>query len=387
MRGLAEAIASSDLVVVGAGLFGLTIAQSAAEQFGARVLVLERRSHIGGNAHSYVEPSTGIEVHAYGSHLFHTSHERVWSYVRRFTDLNDYRHAVVTHHSGRSFPIPINLTTISRFYDRELTAEQARDLVATEVAAVGAVDRSSLEGRALSQLGRPLYDAFIRGYTWKQWQRDPRELPAAIITRIPIRFTDDDGYFSDTWQGLPLDGYAAWFERMVADPFITVACNVDYGSVRGLIRPDQTVVYTGPLDAYFDFSEGHLGWRTLDLDLEVLPVGDHQGRAVVNYADREVPYTRIHEFRHLHPERAYPTDRTVVMREFSRAAAMGDEPYYPIGSAEDRRMVEAYRERASREANVLFGGRLGSYAYLDMHMAIASALTTVDRELAPRLAR
>lgn len=387
MNGLSEAMAAADVVVVGAGLFGLTIAQCAAEQLGVRVLVLDRRPHIGGNAHSFEEPVTGIEVHAYGSHLFHTSNERVWSYVSRFMTLNDYRHRVVTMHRHRAYPIPINLTTISRFYGRDLTPEQARDLIASEVAAVGPVDRSSLEGRALSQVGRPLYEAFIRNYSWKQWQQDPRELPAAIINRIPMRFTHEDGYFQDTWQGLPIDGYAAWAQRMVADPLITVACDVDFETLRGLVRPDQLVVYSGPIDAYFDLAEGPLGWRTLDLELEVLPVPDHQGTAVVNYADLDVPYTRVHEFRHLHPERGYHVDKTVVMRESSRAATRSDEPYYPIGSDQDRRRLAAYRERASREPNVLFGGRLGSYAYLDMHMAIASALSLFDNEVICRLAR
>jgi UDP-galactopyranose mutase len=237
----------------------------------------------------------------------------------------------------------------------------------------------------VSLIGRPLYEAFVRGYTEKQWQTDPRDLPPEIISRLPVRYTFDNRYFSDRYEGLPVDGYTAWLRRMAQHPLIDVVLNVDYLQVRSLVPAGTPVVYTGPLDRYFGNCEGRLGWRTLDFDQQVLPVGDFQGTSVMNYADADVPWTRIHEFRHFHPERDYPSDRTVVVREYSRRAEAADEPYYPINTPRDREVLSRYRERAAREPDVFFGGRLGTYQYLDMHMAIASALSLFDNELVPRL--
>ncbi|MDT5191804.1 MAG: UDP-galactopyranose mutase, partial [Mycobacterium sp.] len=249
----------------------------------------------------------------------------------------------------------------------------------------------NLEEKAISLIGRPLYEAFVKAYTAKQWQTDPKELPAANIARLPVRYTFDNRYFNDTYEGLPVDGYTAWLEKMAADERIEVRLGTDWFDVRQELRaasPDAPVVYTGPLDRYFDYAEGRLGWRTLDFEVEVLPTGDFQGTPVMNYNDADVPYTRIHEFRHFHPEREYPTDQTVIMREFSRFADDEDEPYYPINTEADRTLLAAYRSRARSEtasAKVLFGGRLGTYQYLDMHMAIASALNMYDNTLAPHL--
>jgi UDP-galactopyranose mutase len=260
-----------------------------------------------------------------------------------------------------------------------------RALVREQSAEVEAGTARNLEEKAISLIGRPLYEAFIRGYTAKQWQTDPTELPAAVISRLPVRYTYDNRYFSDTYEGLPTDGYTAWLERMADSPLIDVRLGTDFFDVRDEVVGTAPVVYTGPLDRYFDYREGRLGWRTLDFETEVLPVKDHQGTPVMNYADEKVPYTRIHEFRHFHPERDYPEDKTVVMREFSRAAEADDEPYYPVNTPEDRERLLRYRELARREPGVLFGGRLGTYQYLDMHMAIASALTLFDDVLRPHL--
>lgn len=381
--GLREALEAADLVVVGSGFFGLTVAERAADDLGARVVALERRSHIGGNAYSYRESGTGIEVHQYGSHLFHTSNEEVWNYVNRFTAFNDYRHHVFTLHKGKAYSLPINLLTLSNFFGRSFTPEEAREVMAAQ--ADRRASASNLEEKAISLIGEPLYEAFIKGYTHKQWQTDPRELPAEIITRLPVRRTFESRYFNDTWEGLPLDGYAAWIEAMAAHPLIETRVGVDFSDVRTWIPRGTPVVYTGPLDEYFDFRFGALGWRTLDLEVETLPVGDFQGTSVMNYADLDVPFTRIHEFRHLHPERAHPDDATVIMREFSRFAHRGDEPYYPMNRAEDRAVLDLYREAAKGEADVIFGGRLGSYLYLDMHMAIASALKTYRNDVRDRI--
>ncbi|MBU9767174.1 UDP-galactopyranose mutase [Mycobacterium sp. TNTM28] len=380
-----------DLIVVGSGFFGLTIAERVATQLDKRVLVIERRSHIGGNAYSEAEPQTGIEVHKYGAHLFHTSNRRVWDYVRQFTDFTGYQHRVFAMHNGQAYQFPMGLGLVSQFFGRYFTPDEARALIKEQASEIAGHEAANFEEKAISLIGRPLYEAFMKHYTAKQWQTDPKELPAANITRLPVRYTFDNRYFNDTYEGLPVDGYTAWLENMAADDRIEVRLDTDWFDVRDELRaqsPDAPVVYTGPLDRYFDYSEGRLGWRTLDFDLEVLDTGDFQGTPVMNYNDADVDYTRIHEFRHFHPERDYPADKTVIMREFSRFAGDDDEPYYPINTESDRALLATYRARAKAEtasAKVLFGGRLGTYQYLDMHMAIASALNMYDNTLAPHL--
>ncbi len=372
-----------ELVVVGSGFFGLTVAERIAREHGRRVLILERRSHIGGNAWSEREASTGIEVHRYGAHLFHTSNERVWEYVNRFTSFTDYQHRVYSVFKDNVYPLPINLGTICQFFGRHLSPVQARQLVREQAAEVAEGTAANLEEKAISLIGRPLYEAFVQGYTQKQWQTDPRELGADVIARLPVRYTYNNRYFQDTYEGLPVDGYDVWLRRMAEHPLIDVRLETDFFDVRYELPTGVPIVYTGPLDRYFDYADGPLSWRTLDLEQEVLPTGDFQGTSVMNYADESVPWTRIHEFRHFHPERDYPDDRTVIVREYSRAAQPGDEPYYPVNAASDRDRLARYRERARNEPGVLFGGRLGTYKYLDMHMAIASAFAMVDNVLAP----
>ncbi len=381
MKNLLE---KADLVVVGAGLFGLTIAEQAANQ-GARVVIIEKRDHIGGNAYSYTEPTTGIEVHKYGSHLFHTSNQKVWDYVNKFTSFNDYKHQVYTTHQNKIYSMPINLETMCSFFGKALTPNEARQLISEKSAQVKTQSPSNLEEKALSQVGTELYEAFIKGYTRKQWEIDPIELPSEIISRLPVRFTFNNRYFSDTWEGLPTDGYGKWFHAMANHENIDIELNTDFFRVRKFVPDSTLIVYSGALDRYFDYCNGELGWRTLKLELEIKAVEDFQGTAVMNYSDVEVPYTRIHEFRHLHPERNYQSKQSVVMYEYSRLADNFDEPYYPINTSRDRSLLQDYRNLASMEKNVIFGGRLGSYQYLDMHMAIASALTIFENEISVRL--
>jgi len=378
---------NSDLVVVGSGLFGLTIAERCAADLGLRVLIIERRDHIGGNAYSEPDPQTGIEVHRYGAHLFHTSNARVWEYANRFTAFTGYQHRVFSTYKGRVYPLPINLATICEYFGKALSPDQARALIAEQSAEISVDQPANLEEKAISLIGRPLYEAFIRGYTYKQWQTDPLDLPPEIIARLPVRYTFDNRYFSDTFEGLPADGYSAWLARMADHPNIEVKLATDFAMMRSDVVGRVPVVYTGPLDAYFNYSAGDLGWRTLDFELEVAPTGDFQGTSVMNYADQDVPFTRIIEFRHFHPERDwYPQDKTVIMREYSRFAGRGDEPYYPINTAADRARLRSYRELAADQRDVFFGGRLGTYQYLDMHMAIGSALSMYDNKLRPRFA-
>ncbi|MDN5747520.1 MAG: UDP-galactopyranose mutase [Pseudonocardia sp.] len=379
--------AEYDLVVVGSGFFGLTIAERAATELGKRVLVLERRPHIGGNAYSEREPETGIEIHRYGAHLFHTSNERVWEYCNRFTAFTGYQHRVFAKVADQVYAFPMNLALINQFFGRSHTPTEARALIAEQAGEIDTRDAANLEEKGISLVGRPLYEAFVKGYTAKQWQTDPRKLDASIISRLPVRYTFDNRYFNDTYEGLPVDGYTAWLEKMADHRGIEVRTGVDYFDVRGDIPAGTPTVYTGPLDRYFGDSEGALSWRTLDFEQEVLSdCGDFQGAPVINYNDEDVPYTRILEFRHFHPERDYTGDKTVIVREYSRFAEPGDEPYYPVNTPEDRAKLARYRELAAAEtanANVVFGGRLGTYKYLDMHMAIGSALTMFDNRIAP----
>lgn len=379
---------NADLVVVGSGLFGLTIAERAATELGLKVALLDRRSHIGGNAYSKKEEQTGIEVHQYGAHLFHTSNERVWEYVNRFTDFTNYVHKVYTNHNGVVYPMPINLGTINQFFNAAYSPAEAKALIQEQAGELAGTDPQNLNDKGIQLIGRPLYEAFIKHYTAKQWQTDPADLPASIISRLPVRYNYDNRYFNDKYEGLPVDGYAAWLERMAAHENIEVHLNTDFFEdgheySRSNVIGQVPVIYTGPVDRYFDFAEGDLSWRTIDLEQEVLPIEDFQGCAVMNYPDAEQPYTRIHEFRHFHPERDYTKDATVIMREFSRFAEKGDEPYYPVNTSVDREKLLAYRDLAKGEDKVLFGGRLGTYKYLDMHMAIGAALSMFDNKIKP----
>jgi UDP-galactopyranose mutase len=372
----------TDLVVVGSGFYGLTIAQQAAERLGLKVKVIERRNHIGGNAYSEFDSETGIEVHKYGSHLFHTSNERVWEYVNRFTGFNDYKHLVWAKHNGELYPMPINLDTINKFFNKTFDSDQARDFIQGQADENQASSAGNLEERAIALVGQPLYEAFIKGYTEKQWQTDPKLLPADVINRLPMRFTTEHRYFNDKYEGLPLAGYTAWLENMANHPNIEVALNQDFFDCRSELVGQVPVVYTGPIDRYFDYEFGVLGWRTLDFESEVVETGDFQNTSVVNYSDLDVPFTRIHEYRHLHPERSYQNESTFISREYSRFASREDEPYYPVNTEADRKKLMQYRILMDNQKHVWFGGRLGSYQYLDMHMAIASALTAFDNEIA-----
>lgn len=378
----------TDVVVVGSGFFGLTVAEQLASRFGARVTLIDRRPHLGGNAYSEPDPDTGIEVHTYGTHLFHTSNERVWEYVNRFTSFTDYVHRVYTTHQGEVFPMPINLGTINQFFRSAYGPEAARALIKEQAAELGGKEPANLDEQGVNLIGRPLYEAFIKGYTQKQWQTDPKDLPASVISRLPVRYTYDNRYFNDTYEGLPVDGYAAWLTRMAEHKNIEVRLDTDFFDAsqpfsKAAVVGQVPVIYTGAVDRYFDYSEGDLSWRTIDFEREVLPVGDFQGTSVMNYADPDIPYTRILEFRHLHPERDYPKDKTVVVKEYSRFATRDDEPYYPVNTAADRERLATYRDLMTGEKDVFFGGRLGTYQYLDMHMAIGSALSMVDNKLAP----
>jgi UDP-galactopyranose mutase len=373
-------------LVVGAGFYGAVVAERIASVLGEKVLVIDRRDHPGGNSWSEVDPESGVEVHKYGSHIFHTANQAVWDYINRFTRFNTYRHRVLTNYQGKVYTMPINLMTINSYYGINLRPAEVGDFLKQEISRLNLPGNpANLEEKAMSLIGRPLYEAFIRGYTIKQWDRDPRELPASIITRLPVRNFYNDSYFDDPYQGIPLDGYASIFKRMLDHPLIDLALGVDFFELRDRLPPGIKIIYTGPIDRFFDFKHGVLGWRTLRFEKQVIDTPDYQGTAVMNYAGEEIPYTRIHEFKHYHPERKYveKNAKTVIYREFSLLAGRELPPYYPISSAEDRAMLELYQQERLLHPNVIFGGRLGSYKYFDMDMAIAAALKIFEDRIKP----
>src|SRR5688500_8013186 len=281
-------LVNHDLVVVGSGFFGLTIAERCANELGLKVLVLERRHHLGGNAYSEPEPETGIEVHVYGAHLFHTSNERVWEYVNRLTKFTSYQHRVFAKYQGQVYSFPMKLGMINQLFGKSHTPDESRALIAEQSSEIATEDAKNLEEKAISLIGRPLYEAFVKGYTAKQWQTDPKELSPDIITRLPVRYNFNNRYFNDKYEGLPVDGYTAWLTRMADHPNIEVRLNTDFFDVADEFKGKVPIVYTGPVDEYFHNSEGRLSWRTVDLEAEVVHVDDFQGTSVMNYNDQEV---------------------------------------------------------------------------------------------------
>lgn len=382
-----------DVLIVGAGLFGLTMAERLANVAGKRVLMIDKRNHIGGNCYSEFDPETGIECHKYGAHLFHTSLENVWQYVNQFTELTDYVHKVYTTHDGVVYPLPINLGTINQFFAAAYTPDEAKVKIAGQ-AASAPVNPQNLAEQGISLIGQPLFDAFIKNYTAKQWQTPAEDLSPEIIKRLPVRYNYDNRYFNDIYEGLPIDGYEAWFQSMLdsCGDKVTVRLETDYFTdpeIQKLREAKILTVYTGPIDRFYDYQFGELKWRSLDLEKEVLDVDDFQGCPVMNYADLEPKYTRIHEFKHFHPERtnnpafadtayAPKSGKTVIVREYSKTWHLGDEPYYPVNTAEDRAVLAQYQDLATEDTNIIFGGRLGEYAYYDMDKTIAAALAKFD---------
>ena len=373
-------IESTKFLIVGAGFFGAVIAERLANVLGRQVTVIDRRNHIGGNCYSARHPETGIEYHVYGTHIFHTSNPVVWKYINRFTEFNGYYHQVLSTYKDRVYQMPINLETINSFYGLNLKPYEVEGFLAKEIEKEGIEDPGNFEEKAISLIGRPLYEAFIKGYTLKQWQKHPRDLPAAILTRLPFRTSYNESYFHDKWQGIPEGGFTALFEKMLAHEKISVHLDTDFFAIRDKIPQDTCIIYSGPIDRFFDYKFGRLEWRTLDFVQEVVNVPDYQGTSVMNYAEESVPFTRIHEPRHLHPERGYAEDKTLIIREYSRIDD-GTEPYYPINDEKNQELLGKYHAEAAKVPNVFFSGRLGEYKYLDMHQTIENALTLFETRL------
>lgn len=366
-----------DYLIVGAGLFGATFAHEM-NAAGKKCLCIDRRAHLGGNV--YTQEEHGIQVHKYGAHIFHTSDRKVWDYVNRFAEFNHYVNSPVAVYGEELYNLPFNMNTFSKMWGirepgraREIIEEQKREALA--LLGGGNREPRNLEEQALCLVGRDVYEKLVKGYTEKQWGRSCTELPAFIIRRLPVRFTYDNNYFTDRYQGIPIGGYTQIAEKMLEG--VEVRLGVDFRDLDGSDSFDR-ILYTGMIDEYFDHCLGELQYRSLRFEEEVLEGCDnYQGNAVVNYTEREVPYTRIIE--HKHFEFGTQPD-TVITREYPAAWKRGDEPYYPINDEQNGSLYEKYAELAAKEKNVLFGGRLGQYMYYDMDKVIAEALAMAERE-------
>lgn len=360
-----------DYLIVGAGLFGATAAHELKLR-GKRCLVIDRRDHIAGNA--YCKQVEGIPVHWYGAHIFHTSDAKIWNYVNQFSEFNHYVNSPVAVYRDELYNLPFNMNTFSKMWGIRTPAE-AKAIIAAQIAEEGIGEPQNLEEQALSLVGRDVYEKLVKGYTEKQWGRDCKELPAFIIRRLPLRFTYDNNYFNDRYQGIPTEGYTKLVERMLEG--VEVRLGVDYKKDKAeLDALAEKVIYTGAVDEYFDYSEGVLQYRMVTFEHTVLDTDNYQGNAVVNYTEREVPYTRIIEHKHFVFGKQ---PKTVISKEYPAEWSVGEEPYYPINNAENQALYERYRRLAQQESKVLFGGRLGEYKYYDMDKVIASALATVEK--------
>jgi UDP-galactopyranose mutase len=360
-----------DYLVVGAGFFGAVFAHEAAKR-GKKCLVVEKRGHIGGNC--YTEDVEGIAVHRYGAHIFHTSDRKIWDYVNQFSEFNHYINSPIANYHGEIYNMPFNMNTFSRLWGIS-TPQEAKEIIRKQRGAV--TEPKNLEEQAISLVGKDIYEKLVKGYTEKQWGRSCTELPSFIIRRLPVRFTYDNNYFDDRFQGIPMEGYTAIFEKLLAG--IEVRLNCDYLEHREELRPlaDQ-VIYTGPIDRYFDYCYGPLQFRSLRFETEVLDTDNYQGCAVVNYTDRETPYTRVIEHKHF----AFGTqEKTVVTREYPASWNPGDEPYYTINDEKNTALYARYAALAAQENGVTFGGRLGEYKYYDMDKVIASSLSLCEKLL------
>lgn len=363
-----------DYLIVGAGLFGAVFAREAMNR-GKTCLVLDRRDHIGGNI--YTEKVEDIQVHRYGAHIFHTSDKKVWDYINQYAEFNNYINSPVAVYKNELYNLPFNMNTFSRMWNIR-TPKEAREIIEGQIADLHIEEPRNLEEQALFLVGRDVYEKLVKGYTEKQWGRDCKDLPAFIIRRLPLRFTYDNNYFNDRYQGIPMGGYTRIIEKLLEGA--EVRTGVDYLKERETYEcAAGKIVFTGMIDEYYGYRLGALEYRSVRFETEVLDCDNYQGNAVVNYTDREVPYTRVIEHKHFE----FGTQKkTVISREYSSEWKVGDEPYYPVNDEKNSVLYEKYASLAVGEDNVIFGGRLGAYRYYDMDKVIASALELADREFA-----
>lgn len=362
-----------DYLVVGAGLYGAVFAYEAKKK-GKTCLVIDKRDHIAGNI--YCENIHDINVHKYGAHIFHTSDKKIWDYVNQFAEFNNYINSPIARYKNELYNLPFNMNTFSKMWNI-VTPQEAKDIIASQIANLNITEPKNLEEQALSLVGRDVYEKLIKGYTEKQWGRDCKELPSFIIKRLPLRFVYDNNYFNDRFQGIPMGGYTKIVEKMLDG--IEVRLNTNYLDNREEFDAmADKIVYTGMIDQFYDYKLGVLEYRSVRFETEELDMENYQGNAVVNYTEREVPYTRIIEHKHFEFGKQ-PT--TIISREYSSEWKKGDEPYYPVNNEKNNNLYQQYKELADKEAKVIFGGRLGGYKYYDMDKVIAAALEMCETEL------
>lgn len=365
-------------LIVGSGLYGATIAQQA-KKAGKSVLVIDKRPNVGGNI--YTEKVEGINVHKYGAHIFHTNNKEVWDYVTSFVDFNRFTNSPVANYKGELYSMPFNMYTFNKMWGVVTPEEAAAKIEKQKKEITG--EPKNLEEQAISLVGRDIYEKLVKGYTEKQWGRDCKDLPAFIIKRLPVRLTFDNNYFNALYQGIPIGGYTKLIEKMLEG--IEVRLNVDYlENKEELDKLAEKVIYTGPIDAYFNYKLGTLEYRSVRFENEILDKPNFQGNAAVNYTDRETPWTRIIEhkwFEFGKDENGNDLPKTVISREYSSEWKLGDEPYYPVNDTKNSTLYEQYKALAEAEDNVIFGGRLGEYKYYDMDKTIEVALAAAKKEL------
>jgi|TARA_B110000027_G_scaffold133444_1_gene161921 UDP-galactopyranose mutase len=369
-------VIKTDYLIVGSGLYGSVLAERIANVLKKKVTIIEKRNHIGGNCYSEIDKKTGIEYHKYGTHIFHTSNETVWNYLSKFCELNSYRHQVLSKYKNKIYQLPINLETINSFFNKNFNPKEAHTFLERKTKKFKKKEYNNFEEKALSQIGKELYEAFIKGYTKKQWDKDPSKLPSTIFNRLPLRFNYNEDYFNNCkYQGIPEKGYTEIFKKLLNNKNITIHTNKKF-YLNNNYKVKYSTIYTGPLDKLFNYKFGKLEWRSLRFKKEVFKTDDHQGTSVINFPEKKYQYTRIHEPRHLHDNRNYSKAKTLTIKEYPDSNFK--EPYYPINTNLNRDMHRKYKTLVKNKKNFEIGGRLADYAYYDMDMTISAALKKFD---------
>ncbi|WP_207695647.1 UDP-galactopyranose mutase [Enterococcus sp. DIV0212c] len=364
-----------DYLIVGSGLFGSVFANEAAKK-GKKIKVIDKRKHIAGNI--YTEEIEGINVHKYGAHIFHTSNKFIWEYINQFAEFNRYTNSPLANYNGEIYNLPFNMNTFNKLWG-VIAPNEAKAMIEQQKSLLGDKKPENLEEQAISLVGMDIYEKLIKEYTEKQWGRECTKLPSFIIKRLPVRFTYDNNYFNDIYQGIPIGGYTKIVEKMLSHPNIDLELNTDYFENKENFELEaEKIVYTGMIDQYFDYQFGELEYRSLDFESEILNIDDYQGNAVVNYTSKSVPYTRIIEHKHFEFGRQ---SKTIITKEYSKEWKKGDEPYYPVNDVKNMERFKSYFKLSKEQDKVIFGGRLGLYRYYDMHMVINEALIAVKKEL------
>lgn len=360
-------------LIVGAGFSGAVVAEQLSKNPNNQILVIDERSHIGGNCYTERDTETNVMVHKYGPHIFNTDNVEVWNYIQQFCEMKPFINRVKSVYNGQVYSMPINLHTINQFFGKTLSPNEAKDFI-NQIADTSIDTPANFEEQAMKFIGKDLYEAFFYGYTKKQWGCEPTELPASILKRLPVRFNYDDNYYANPYQGIPKDGYTAIFERMLDAPNLEIRLDTKFDNTWDLSEYDH-VFYTGPIDAFFGYKHGKLSYRTVYFEKGVAD-GDHQGNAVINYADPDIPYTRVHEHKHFTPWESH--DKTVYFKEYSKETTEGDVPYYPKRLAKDMEKLALYEAEVKKLEKITFLGRLATYRYMDMHHVIAEALKVAE---------